>query len=123
MATSASLGPRFERLIRYLQQIGRYHNRSEVLRAGLRLLEKHEYDLGYIYKEEQFKVLMSAYARFHNLEREKQFPRRSAKHEPIEDRTDDIVDAAREYVETTLDHLAELHANSPKSKLASDDST
>lgn len=38
-----NLGKHFEELIRRLRATGRYQNDSEVLRAGLRLLEEHEF--------------------------------------------------------------------------------
>ena len=42
MASSYTLGPRFEGLIRNLLAAGRYNNASEVVRDGLRLLEERE---------------------------------------------------------------------------------
>lgn len=37
-----NLGKHFDELIRRLRSTGRYQNDSEVIRAGLRLLEDHE---------------------------------------------------------------------------------
>jgi antitoxin ParD1/3/4 len=42
MPRSYALGARFETLIDQLIAAGRYNNASEVVRAGLRLLEDHE---------------------------------------------------------------------------------
>lgn len=42
MPTSVALGPRFETFVREQIASGRYNNVSEVLRAGLRLLEDEE---------------------------------------------------------------------------------
>lgn len=42
MPTSVALGPRFESFVREQIASGRYNNVSEVLRAGLRLLEDAE---------------------------------------------------------------------------------
>ena len=42
MPTSVALGPRFENFVREQIASGRYNNVSEVLRAGLRLLEDEE---------------------------------------------------------------------------------
>ena len=39
---SISLSKRLGQVIKRLKASGRYHNSSEVVRAGLRLLEKHE---------------------------------------------------------------------------------
>lgn len=42
MSISVNLGPHFEKLVRDLLSEGRFQNASEVIRAGLRLLEDHE---------------------------------------------------------------------------------
>ena len=42
MASSYTLGSRFEGLIKNLLATGRYNNASEVVRDGLRLLEERE---------------------------------------------------------------------------------
>jgi antitoxin ParD1/3/4 len=49
---SINLGDHFERFVRDRVEQGRYQNASEVVRAGLRLLEEHELSL-----EERVKVL------------------------------------------------------------------
>jgi antitoxin ParD1/3/4 len=42
MPSSFALGPHFESFVKEQVRSGRYNNASEVLRAGLRLLEDHE---------------------------------------------------------------------------------
>src|SRR5882672_3936636 len=42
MASSFTLGDRFEKFIKWLVEGGRYNNASEVVRAALRLLEDEE---------------------------------------------------------------------------------
>jgi antitoxin ParD1/3/4 len=42
MPTSAALGSHFETFIREQLQSGRFNNASQVVRAGLRLLEEHD---------------------------------------------------------------------------------
>ncbi len=42
MTTSVALSPHFERFIQQQIESGRFGNVSEVIRAGLRLLEEHQ---------------------------------------------------------------------------------
>lgn len=42
MPTSIALSPHFEEFVRQQVDSGRFNNVSEVVRAGLRLLEEHE---------------------------------------------------------------------------------
>lgn len=45
MPTSIALGSHFKDFVRQQVNSGRYNNVSEVVRAGLRLLENHEAEL------------------------------------------------------------------------------
>jgi|SRR5262249_24188755 len=117
MAFSASIGPRYEKLIEYLMQIGRYENRSEVLRSAMRLLEEHEFKLGYLYKEDEFKILMSVYARFEDIRREKSFPRKIEKQGSIEGLDKDIVDDVHQFVDQRIDQIGKSYADSPHARI------
>lgn len=48
--TSISLGDHFEEFIEYTVSKGRFSNASEVVRAGLRLLEEEENRIAYLKK-------------------------------------------------------------------------
>ena len=43
MPTSVALGPHFETFVKEQLSVGRFNNASEVIRAGLRLLEDQEH--------------------------------------------------------------------------------
>ena len=82
----------------------------------MRLLEEHEFKLGYLYKEDEFKILMSVYARFEDIRREKSFPRKIEKQESIEGLDKDIVDDVHKFVDQRIDQIGKSHADSPHAR-------
>ena len=113
MAYSVSVGPRYEKLVEYLIAIGRYENRSEIFRTALRMLEQYEYSLGYIYKTEEFKVLMSSYARLNNLDREISFPSADSPQRIVDNISPELSAAAKKYIEQRMDGFAIADGESP----------
>jgi Arc/MetJ-type ribon-helix-helix transcriptional regulator len=116
MACSVSVGARYEKLAEYLITIGRYENRSEVFRHAMRLLEDYEYGRGYIYRSEEAAVLISAYARLNNAEREVDYPRRRNRNELARERRPEVIKTAKEYVEARIDRDAELQPKAPPAR-------
>ena len=118
MATTVNLGKRFERLADYLISIGRFENRSEVVRHAMRLLEEDEYSRKYIHKEKEFSAIFSVYARLNSLQRERDYP-------SIRTRKLDSGNFASEILEISkdcLDEQIEQHArDNDGAPLARDD--
>ena len=54
--------PHFERLIDRFIASGRFNNKSEVIRAGLRLLEEHEVKASALSREDVSRVIHTALA-------------------------------------------------------------
>jgi antitoxin ParD1/3/4 len=59
---SRAITPHFERLIDRFIATGRFNNKSEVIRAGLRLLEEHEAKAGTAMRQDLTRVIKSALA-------------------------------------------------------------
>jgi antitoxin ParD1/3/4 len=57
---SKVITPHFERLIERFIASGRFNNKSEVLRAGLRLLEEHEARVPIASREELSRIIQTA---------------------------------------------------------------
>ena len=59
---SRSITPHFERLIDRFIASGRFNNKSEVIRAGLRLLEEHEAKAATASREDLTRIIQTALA-------------------------------------------------------------
>ena len=113
MAISVSVGKRFEKLADYLISIGRFENRSEVVRHAMRLLEEDEYRRGYIHKSEQFSLLLSTVARLHDLQREKDYPSARTKWGAGGEFSPEVLAAGETMTTAQFEHWAKLAAGAP----------
>jgi antitoxin ParD1/3/4 len=59
---SKVITPHFERLIDRFIASGRFNNKSEVIRAGLRLLEEHEAKASTVSRDELSRIIQTALA-------------------------------------------------------------
>jgi len=59
---SRAITPHFEQLICRLVASGPFNNKSEVIRAGLRLLEEHEFNAATASREDLSRVIQTALA-------------------------------------------------------------
>lgn len=59
---SRAITPHFEKLIDRFIASGRFNNKSEVIRAGLRLLEEHEAEASTASREDLTRLIESALA-------------------------------------------------------------
>ena len=59
---SKVIAPHFERLIERFIASGRFNNRSEVIRAGLRLLEEHESRVAAAGRDDLSRIIQTALA-------------------------------------------------------------
>ena len=59
---SKVITPHFERLIDWFVASGRFNNKSEVIRAGLRLLEEHETKASAAGREDLSRIIQTALA-------------------------------------------------------------
>jgi antitoxin ParD1/3/4 len=57
---SKVITPHFEKLIERFVASGRFNNKSEVIRAGLRLLEEHEAKVGAANRDDLSNILQTA---------------------------------------------------------------
>ena len=118
MGTTVNLGRRFERLADYLISIGRFENRSEVLRHAMRLLEEDEYTRGYIHKDKEFSALFSVHARLRQLQREKDYPSINTIKDDDGGFTSEILSMSEKIVDSQLEDYAIQNRGAP---LARDD--
>jgi|SRR5579871_906374 len=116
MGVSIALGKRFERLADYLISIGRFGNRSEVVRHAMLLLEESEFNRGYIHKEKEFSVLLSGYAHLSSMERELSYPSAKTRTGPDGKLIPEVISFGREYVSQRLERLAERDEGAPLAK-------
>ncbi len=59
---SKVITPHFEQLINRFIASGRFNNKSEVIRAGLRLLEEHEAKAPHVSREDLSRLIQTALA-------------------------------------------------------------
>jgi antitoxin ParD1/3/4 len=59
---SSAITPHFEHLINRFVASGRFNNKSEVIRAGLRLLEEHEARIASARREDLTRIIETALA-------------------------------------------------------------
>ena len=57
---SKVITPRFEKLIERFVASGRFNNKSEVIRAGLRLLEEHEAKVSAASRDDVSRIIQTA---------------------------------------------------------------
>ena len=57
---SKAITPHFEKLIDRLVASGRFNNKSEVIRAGLRLLEEHEATVAAVSRDDLSRIIQTA---------------------------------------------------------------
>ena len=83
MPTSVALGPHFEKFVKKQLKVGRFNNVSEVVRAGLRLLEDSE-KLHALKFDELKAAIQAGIVSGEGVPAEKVFDRLQKKYEAVE---------------------------------------
>ena len=116
MPITVNLGKRYERLADYLITIGRFENRSEVLRHAMRLLEEDEYRRKYIHRDKDFTALLPVYSRLHYMQREKDYPSDKSRRTEDGGFSSEVLENSAKFVDQQLEKHAVNNDGAPRAR-------